>query len=108
MAAQPWSRATIRVHGQTGTGKELVAHAIHARTSFVAVNCAAFPPPSLLPVMIQPETTTSGLPPSTSRGVAARCRRVPRQLEHEAPPEAVLWSVPNTSGLQSAATIGLT
>src|SRR2546425_11659012 len=42
------SDATVLVEGETGTGKELVAHAIHnlsARTArrFVAVNCGAIP-----------------------------------------------------------------
>ncbi|WP_300163671.1 sigma 54-interacting transcriptional regulator [Solidesulfovibrio sp.] len=40
--------ATVRICGETGSGKELVAHALHAESdrrnkAFVAVNCAALP-----------------------------------------------------------------
>jgi len=42
------SQATVLIHGETGTGKELVAHAIHyasnrADKPFVRVHCAALP-----------------------------------------------------------------
>src|SRR5271165_4477824 len=40
--------ATVLLHGETGTGKELVAHALHtlssrSRRNFVRMNCAAIP-----------------------------------------------------------------
>ena len=42
------SRATVLLHGETGTGKERIAHALHdnsprAGKPFVAVSCAALP-----------------------------------------------------------------
>ncbi len=44
------SDATVLLLGETGTGKELIAHAIHARSlrqkeAFVTFNCAAIPGP---------------------------------------------------------------
>jgi len=48
MAAVADSSATVLIEGPTGTGKELIAHAIHVRSRrsagpFVRVNCAAIP-----------------------------------------------------------------
>src|ERR1700688_2842381 len=45
--------STVLTYGETGTGKELIAHSIHkksqrSRRAFVSVNCAALPP-SLIP-----------------------------------------------------------
>jgi len=42
------SSVNVLVHGETGTGKELIAHAIHRRSSrnlgpFIVANCAAIP-----------------------------------------------------------------
>ncbi len=42
------SELTVLVHGETGTGKELIAHAIHTRSErrdrpFVVVDCSAIP-----------------------------------------------------------------
>lgn len=43
------TKSTVLISGETGTGKELVAHALHQESprshhSFITVNCAAIPP----------------------------------------------------------------
>ena len=43
------SNSTVLIEGETGTGKELVAHSVHDLSNrsfgpFIKVNCAAIPP----------------------------------------------------------------
>ena len=64
------SDAKVLLTGESGVGKELVAHAIHARSkranrAFVAVNCAGIPETLLVPV-VEPNRRAGRQPPPPS------------------------------------------
>ena len=68
------SDSTILILGETGTGKELVARAIHKRSNradraFIGVNCAAIPPSLIASELFgQPSTGTSFQSPCPGEG----------------------------------------
>lgn len=68
------SDAPVLICGETGTGKELVAHTLHARgprktAPFVAFDCAAFPEP-VIDVELFGEASSQAHPPSASARVS--------------------------------------
>jgi DNA-binding NtrC family response regulator len=75
-------RAGVMVRGESGTGREVVAHAIHAHqpkpASFVAIDCAVFDPDALERELFGPAASSEGAGPDPAAGNLERVSRASR------------------------------
>src|SRR5262249_61682202 len=88
IAKVPPTDSTVLIQGETGTGKELVARAIHARSrratrAFIRVNCAAIPQSLMASALFGHEKSafTGALQRRLGRPGADRCRACADQHE---------------------------